>query len=245
VAVLKVFLKHLGFGSRFINFVVAILVNANASIIINGRSTATVDVSLSVRQGCPISPLLFILVLEELSCMIQRALDRSAFKGVYVEEEKVMLAHQFYSDNTTIMIKADAGNVRVCQEMFNRFGNATGLRVNWQETTTVLISTDPVPAELQPFGWKWEETGQFSKLLGLFFGDGIAQEMVKSALKSKLEERISQAKLLPYAYMERKTIINQLFQAGLWYVLALWGGKDEDLKELANMMKGFFWAGRR
>jgi hypothetical protein len=69
--------------------------------------------------------------------------------------------------------------------------------------------------------------------------------MVKSSLKTKLAERIQQAKLSPYAYSERKTIISQLFQAGLWYVMALWGGKDEDIKELESMMLSFLWAGQK
>jgi hypothetical protein len=69
--------------------------------------------------------------------------------------------------------------------------------------------------------------------------------MVQSALKSKLEGKIKQAKLLPYAYMERKAKIRQLFQAGLWYILALWGGKDEELKELENMLISFLWPGQK
>jgi hypothetical protein len=164
-------MRCMGFPAKFITFFNAITINANTAVLINGRPTKVIDITRSVRQGCPIAPLLFILALQALDCLLKDALARESLKGIWFEEVEVQVSHQFYSDNTSVLIEATAANARVCQDIFDSFGKASGLRVSWEDTAAVLISPDPRPTELNEFKWKWEQPGQYSKLLGFFFGE--------------------------------------------------------------------------
>lgn len=63
-------LPHMGFGDQMISFFKAITRNANSSIIINGKDTKTFDISQSMGQGDPLSPLFFILIMQVVDDLI-------------------------------------------------------------------------------------------------------------------------------------------------------------------------------
>jgi hypothetical protein len=142
--------------TEFIGFITAILVNANAVVRLNGRRTGSIDISRSIQQGCPISQLLFILELKPPNCMPRKAIEGGTLHGVRFEKVGIEVAQQFYSHNTSIIVRADRQNAQECEMIFNRFGQASGLKINWEEIAAVLISDDPVPNNLAEFKWKWE-----------------------------------------------------------------------------------------
>lgn len=67
-------LEHLGLGEYLADFVTISTVNAIATWIINGRISKFFEISKLVRQECPLSLLLFLIVIEVLSFMLEEAL---------------------------------------------------------------------------------------------------------------------------------------------------------------------------
>jgi hypothetical protein len=119
-------------------------------------------------------------------------------------------------------------------------------KINWEEMEAVMISADPKPAELNKFKWKWEQQGQYSKLLGFYFGEeGIDEGMVFQQIKSNSAEQLGKARLTPFTPTERKVVVTQLLEGSLWYVLTLWKGKEQELQELDRIMANFIWAGQK
>jgi len=70
-------LHNFGFHTTFINWILAILQSARLSILVNGKAVGFFSCSCGLRQGDPLSPLLFCLAEEVLS----RALSASAHRG--------------------------------------------------------------------------------------------------------------------------------------------------------------------
>ncbi len=56
-----------GFGNNFLNIVKMFYTDISSSVILNTFTTKRFNVNRGVRQGCPISPFLFLLVVELLS----------------------------------------------------------------------------------------------------------------------------------------------------------------------------------
>lgn len=107
-------LKHLGFDPRFINFVKAISASENSIVIMNGKQSEPFKISHSVRQGCPFSPLLFIIVVDALSQMLDRALSRGQIRGVYLPNENLHLLDNLYADDINLIFTAQLSNVIPC-----------------------------------------------------------------------------------------------------------------------------------
>jgi hypothetical protein len=68
-------LEHLGFGPYFLRFLKASYNSSISAIRINGQLTKSFPNKRSVRQGCPMSSLLFLLCADSLSTMLQKAQD--------------------------------------------------------------------------------------------------------------------------------------------------------------------------
>jgi hypothetical protein len=162
-----------------------------------------------------------------------------------LREKDLTLCHQFYADNTTMMLEAEVGSANGCQKFVEEVGRASGLKVRWEDTAAVLIGADTVPAEPSQFQLKWEAPGDTSKLLGYYFNAGISHDMVLQEIKSKLADQIKLAKSMPFPSMKQITGPKSLFMGKLWYVLALWKGEDKELKEIEREMVKFLWAGMK
>lgn len=68
-------LVKLGFGPYFRKVVGTLLGNASASVVLNGEFTPTFPISRSVRQGCPLAPFLFLIVMETLGRFLRACSD--------------------------------------------------------------------------------------------------------------------------------------------------------------------------
>ena len=82
-------LKLFNFGPHLINWVRAFYCNVSSCVINNGFASPFVQLSRGVRQGCPLSGLLFVLAIELLGNAIRKAKD---IKG------------RRYADNTTVFV---------------------------------------------------------------------------------------------------------------------------------------------
>ena len=66
-------LEHLGFSRRWINWISLILSSASTKIILNGSPGRRICHVRGLRQGDPLSPLLFVIAMEALNALIRTA----------------------------------------------------------------------------------------------------------------------------------------------------------------------------
>ena len=67
---IKIILIHLGFPPTFIRWIMCCITYVSFSVLINGSASHFFHAERGLRQGCPLSPLLFMLVMEGLSRLI-------------------------------------------------------------------------------------------------------------------------------------------------------------------------------
>ncbi|XP_039140399.1 uncharacterized protein LOC120277606 [Dioscorea cayenensis subsp. rotundata] len=75
-------LKARGFGSKWLGWIERILASTKANVLINGAPNGYIRYCRGLRQGDPLSPLLFILITDVLSSMFRHALDSRILVGV-------------------------------------------------------------------------------------------------------------------------------------------------------------------
>lgn len=134
----------MGFGDQLVHFSQEITGNANSSIIINGKATKTFDISRSVRQGDPLSPLFFILIMQVLGDLITDRMELGGICGVQFEEN-INLAHQFFADNVTSVIEVNEENINNFKEQFDKFGQVSRLKCDWHATSAIYLANDELP----------------------------------------------------------------------------------------------------
>ncbi|GJV78901.1 RNA-directed DNA polymerase, eukaryota, reverse transcriptase zinc-binding domain protein [Tanacetum coccineum] len=89
-------LISLCFGLKWRTWIRAFLNSSRASVLINASPTSKFSIQRGLRQGDPLSPFLFILVMEGLHCAISNAVNSSLIRGVKIGSSDIILSHLFY-----------------------------------------------------------------------------------------------------------------------------------------------------
>ncbi|KAL3692711.1 hypothetical protein R1sor_006362 [Riccia sorocarpa] len=179
-------LEPFGFGVQFLKYIKAILGTASSSIIVNGIRSKPVKVSRSVRQGCPLSPLLFILVTQTLTAAMEFEVHKGEIQGIYLQRANMHYSLGFYADDSHVIIRAEREGALKTKALLDMYANATGLMIQWEKLTARWIGPreNNLPQWIEDLTWSWKARGETTKLLGFHFGEGVAAaEMLRKCDK--------------------------------------------------------------
>ena len=90
----------MGIEGSYLSIIKAIYDKPTASIILNGGKLKAFPLRSGTRQGCPLSPLLFNIVLEGLATVFRK---EKQIKGTQVGKEEIKLS--LFADNMTLYIE--------------------------------------------------------------------------------------------------------------------------------------------
>lgn len=226
------------------SFLKASLQSASSLIILNGLTTSALRLTKSIRQGCPLSPLLFILAFDTLSHMLNRAVICRSIVGVEFRDIGLATLHTMFADNLSLIVRASMIYILHCQQILQLFSNISGLRCLWEQTAAAFIPKGPPLAEFWLLPWTWEENSNASPLLGFPVAAEFSIELMESHIVDKLEARIDKIKNQHLSLAARVTVANGLILSMLWYMLTLWADSITFLSKTQKRIKSFVWAGR-
>ena len=126
-------LKHFGFGTTFQKWIKIMYTNISSCVMNNGFSSIFFPLSKGVRQGCPLSALLFILVVETLAIEIR---NNSNITGVKYQDHEIKIS--LLADDTTIFTD-DVKSLHIALEIIKSFKIASGLRINQSKTKLMQV----------------------------------------------------------------------------------------------------------
>ena len=129
-------LEVFNFGPKFRNWF-SILYNGTQSSVLNGGYTTNYfEISRGVRQGCPLSPFLFILAVELLALKIR---NEPTCGGIMLPNNHEAKISQFADDTTIISNNTDS--LKSYLQIIEWFGSLSGLKLNKKKTKAMWIGT--------------------------------------------------------------------------------------------------------
>ena len=155
-------LAAFNFGPSFIQWVRTFYQNISSCILNNGFSIGLFEIQRGVRQGDPLSPYLFIIVLEVLAISIR---ENNNIQGIIVDGTELKL--ELFADDLTAFLKNDE-SLRVFLEVVMEFGNCTGLTRNFDKTEILVLGNSAV-VPIQDRYIANIEIKEAVKILGVFF----------------------------------------------------------------------------
>jgi hypothetical protein len=132
-------LVHMGFPPRWIDWVHAIFSSASSAVLLNGVPGKVFKCKRGVRQGDPLSPLLFVLAAELLQILINKAAAMNLIKPPISQLSDDFPIVQ-YADDTLLLMQADARQLIFLKALLHSFAESTGLKVNYGKSQMVPIN---------------------------------------------------------------------------------------------------------
>ena len=118
-------LQKMGIEGTYLNIVKAIYDKPTANIILNGEKLKAFPQRSGTRQGYPLSPLLFNIVLEILATAIR---EEKEIKGIQIRKEELKLS--LFADDMILYIENPKDSIRRLVELISEFSKVAGYKIN-------------------------------------------------------------------------------------------------------------------
>ena len=122
-------------GSSLLNWIKDFYCNIESCTLNNGWASDFFKLDRGVRQGCPLSPYLFILSVEILADAIRQ---NKEICGINVNGKEIKLSQ--YADDTTLILDGSEKSFLEALRMIDLFGNVSGLKLNYSKTEALFWS---------------------------------------------------------------------------------------------------------
>lgn len=135
-------LTHLGFPFNFIKWIMSCITNIPFSVLINGAASAFFHSERGLRQGYPLSPILFLLIMEGLSNLVKEEFKRSILQGIKITEGCI-LTHLDFVDDVLLFLNGRIGDLKIMKNTFALFQSIIGMTVNSNKSTLTEAGRSP------------------------------------------------------------------------------------------------------
>ena len=130
-------LQKAGIERTYLNIIRAIYDKPTVNIILNGKKLKALPLKSGTRQECPLSPLLFNIVLEVLATAIR---EEKEIKGIQIGKEELKLS--LFADDMILHIENPKDITRKLLELINEYGKVAGYKINTQISLAFLYTNN-------------------------------------------------------------------------------------------------------
>jgi retron-type reverse transcriptase len=130
-------LRKLGIEGKYLNIVKAIYDKPIAIIILNGEKLKPFPLKSATRQGCPLSPLLFNIVLEFLVRAIRQEKE---IKGIQIGNETVPIS--LFADDMILYLKDPNNSTQKLLDTINSYSKVAEYKINLQKSLAFLYTNN-------------------------------------------------------------------------------------------------------
>ncbi|GKB12587.1 RNA-directed DNA polymerase, eukaryota, reverse transcriptase zinc-binding domain protein [Tanacetum coccineum] len=127
---LKIVLEQFGFPERMVNWIMVCVSTTKFSININGERKGYFSGGRGLRQGDPMSPYLFTLIMEVFSLILERNIDRNNEFKYHHGCKNLKITHLYFADDLLVFCHGDITSVSTIKEALEEFSNYSGLKAN-------------------------------------------------------------------------------------------------------------------
>jgi exonuclease III len=223
-------LERFGFPPQMINVLKALYKNATSKVLVNGFLTNNINIKNSVRQGCPLSMVLFVLYIEPLIKSIDNDLS-----GVTMGPTTIKTLA--YADDVCYIVRNDEEADLVFGSI-QQFCDESGAMLNFNKSQFLRINN----CNLGP--QKIIESAVL-KILGCRFTENI-NTMINNnyeALMMSVNFIIHQHSIRNLNLIQKIWFANTFVLSKLWYISQIFPPNNVHIAKLKSAIGNFLWAG--
>jgi hypothetical protein len=231
-------LKRLNFGDYFINCIKTMYTDTLTCVSNNGNLGEFFNPTSGIRQGCPISANLFVIIVEILASVIRQ---NPRVYGIRIGDKTYKILQ--YADDTCLYLADEDSlkNVFIILEIFTR---CSGLKANREKSEAVWIGASSNYRH-KPLGIQWSTNS--IKMLGIYINRNEEQS-IRENYKERLDKIENIVKLWGLRNMTLKgkiIIVNTLLISQLLYVCSVLEPPDWAIQKFKKMIMDIIWNNKK
>lgn len=174
----------------FLRLVQTLIANVVLKVHVNGRFMEEILLTWGVHQGCPLSPLLFLLSTHPLMDYISHKLTTSNLDGVKIYDN-ITICHRLFVDDLGIFIPANEDSFQKLQKKIKLYKVVAGAKMNPSKTVIIPLGMLEVPQWIGDIGCKINHPGKIQRYLGTPIGNLVKQSDMHNFCLDKISKCIS------------------------------------------------------
>lgn len=234
-----------GFHANFVRLVLSCINSANFSVVINGQSYGYFSAHRGIRQGCPLSPYLFVLAINELSDQLADAIQRNHISGIKLGQNDPSIHSLMFADDLIIVGQAQQEEVRKTSEIINSFCLRSGQTPNWGKSSILFSKSTPEEVRqniltIFPVSLMNSSTKHLGHPLLVSAKDRNA---AYSFIVDKFKSKLTTYKANSLSHAGRLALIKSVFASIPIYYMSIMLFSKKLIAKLTAIIRKFWWTG--
>jgi hypothetical protein len=227
-------LEAMNFGKFFIECVRTLYSNIHSAIINNGHLSEFFKPNRGIRQGCPLSANLFVIIVEILANAIR---NNNRIEGIKILNKEFKISQ--FADDTCFYLK-DQESLKTVLLVLDIFTKCAGLKMNRDKSEAIWIGSSSNFLH-KPYELNW--TNKTIKSLGIYIGldrKKMIQENFNLRLK-KIESLLKTWGLRKMTIKGKIIIVNTLILPQLLYFCTVMYTPNWVIEQYNSLISQFIW----
>lgn len=231
-------LEEFGFGPLFRKWIDVIYLRPVASVITNQNTSHPIEIHRGTRQGCPLSPFLFAVMVEPLAVSVRQNPEICPINLQGLPQHLSL-----YADDILLYLSSPETSIPPLLSLINHFSSFSGFTINWEKSELMPISTNISKQFLQ--------NSPFKKAYSSFTYLGIivtkkAEDLLKINWQKKLDQLKQKIEFWKTLYISMAGKINAIKMVVLPRFLYLFQAIPSFIplsyfKQLDSIIVPFLW----
>ena len=226
-----------GFPKEFIDMIKILYKECKSCVYVNGALSSSFFIKRSIRQGCPLSMLLYVIFQEPVYIAIK---TNKMIIGPSLPN-KMKITIQGFADDSSVLLSSDR-SICECYEEIQRFELATGSKLNKDKTTIMGIGK-----------WKnrknwpldWIKSVDCTKILGIYFHNDYVNTLEENwrVVTKKIETSVNVLSQRKLSLFQKAIVINSLILSKVWYIAHTLPPVKQYIMKINASIFRYMWCG--
>ncbi|KAL2251949.1 UNVERIFIED_CONTAM: hypothetical protein Sindi_2317200 [Sesamum indicum] len=232
-----------GFPSTFSKWIEACVTTPSFSIVLNGKPHGFFKGAKGLRQGDPLSPYLFVLVMEVLHLGFLQLIDQNEVFSFRWKCDTARVLQLGFVDDLLLLCRADMDSIRVFKTGLDRFADWSGLRLNLQKSHLIISRSTQGLREEMLAELGFQEGVLSMRYLGLPLLSSRLTTADCRLLLSKIDKRIAGWEGMAISYAGRVQIIKSVLMSLSLYWASAFILPKKVTNKIEKRLRAFLWKG--
>jgi exonuclease III len=238
-------LLSFGFSSQFVQMIKACIDKPWVAPLVNGRPTSFFQTQRGIRQGCPLSPFLYIIMADTLSRKFIAERTAGNIPGLKSSIGAEPLNHALFADDSLLLGGASIRIARAIDLVLKTYCRSSGAVINdskseiysWNLSHQELVGISAI------LGFKGHENWERIQYLGLPIISGGNKRSVWTDLISKIKNKIAAWGGFWLTRGGKVTLIKSVLSAIPLYQAAFLLAPRTVNEQISKLIRDFLWQG--